>query len=247
MSPQRLQKALARAGLGSRRKIETWIRDGKITINGRPAALGDQVNQKDVIVVNGRRVHWPAHSPLRVIAYHKPVGQVCTRQDPEGRPTIFNALPRLKTGRWIQVGRLDINTSGLLLLTNDGDLANCLMHPSAGIEREYAVRVLGDVNDNMIKRLLQGVMLEDGPAAFSHISQRGGGGANRWFHVVLKEGRKNEVRRLWTSQGVTVNRLIRIRFGIIRLEKTLHPGQWRDLTPSQMNALCAAASYQTRR
>ncbi len=172
-----------------------------------------------------------------MLAYHKPVGEVCTRSDPEGRPTVFNNIPRLKQGRWLSVGRLDINTSGLLLLTNDGDLANRLMHPSSEIEREYAVRVLGKVDREMVDRLKAGVQLEDGMAAFDDIIDAGGEGANHWYHVVLREGRNREVRRLWESQGLAVSRLTRIRYGNIMLSRRIKKGKWQELSLAEVNSL----------
>jgi 23S rRNA pseudouridine2605 synthase len=172
-----------------------------------------------------------------VLLYHKPVGEICTRHDPEGRANVFANLPKLKTARWIAVGRLDINTSGLLLFTTDGVLANKLMHPSAEIEREYAVRVLGEVTDDMLKAMKSGVELEDGMAHFDSIVDAGGTGANRWYHVMLREGRKREVRRLWESQGVRVSRLQRIRFGDLTLSRSLRPGKWRDLEAEELKNL----------
>jgi 23S rRNA pseudouridine2605 synthase len=173
----------------------------------------------------------------RVILYHKPEGEICTSKDPEGRPTIFRNLPRLKTGRWVSVGRLDINTSGLLLLTTDGELANRLMHPKYQIEREYAVRILGEVSDETLQQLRSGVMLEDGPAHFDHIIDAGGKGANHWYHVILREGRNREVRRLWEAVGHTVSRLQRVRFANITLDRSVKTKKWRDLTPAQIRQL----------
>lgn len=243
---ERLQKMLSRAGYGSRRQIETWIREGRIAVNGKTARLGDTVSGGERIVVDGKRVHWPKQASARVIAYHKPVGELCTRSDPEGRPTVFNSLPTVTNGRWIQIGRLDINTSGLLLLTTDGALANRCMHPSAELEREYAVRVLGEVGESVLSRLIRGVPLDDGPAAFFRIERRGGRGVNQWFHVILKEGRKNEVRRLWASQDITVSRLIRIRFGPIRLPRGLKAGRWQELTSDQISRLIRECAEKAR-
>ncbi len=230
---ERLQKILARAGYGSRRQIEDWIRAGRISVNGSPAVLGLGVTGADRIEIDGRpvAVAIALGQPIpRTILYHKPVGELTTRADPEGRPTVFDKLPPLKTARWIAVGRLDFNTAGLLLLTTDGELANRLMHPSTEIEREYAVRVLGEVAAPVIERLLGGVELEDGRAAFGSIHDAGGSGANHWYHVTLKEGRNREVRRMWESQGVAVSRLIRVRFGPIGLPRELRPGRHRPLT-----------------
>jgi len=235
---EKLHKVLASAGFGSRREMERWIAEGRVTVNGRRATLGDRVTPEDVLRVDGRPVgRRSAVRKRRIIAYHKPVGEVCTRHDPDGRPTIFANLPRLRGERWIAVGRLDINTAGLILLTTDGELANRLMHPSSGIEREYAVRVLGEVDAESIERLTRGVELEDGPARFERVVAGGGEGANRWYHVVLGEGRKREVRRLWESQGFKVNRLIRVGYGPIKLERGLRPGKWEALSPALERAL----------
>lgn len=236
MSSEKLQKTLARAGLGSRRDLEEWISAGRVTVNGEVAALGSRVGPDDRIVVDGIQISVDWEPALgRVLAYHKPEGEICSRRDPEGRPTIFDALPSAGKARWIVVGRLDINTSGLLLLTTDGELANRLMHPSYEIEREYAVRVLGDINDETLRNLKLGVQLEDGPAKFDTIAERGGEGANRWFHVTLSEGRNREVRRLWESQGCTVSRLIRVRYGQLMLPRDIPAGRWRELAPEVVN------------
>ena len=209
--PERIQKLLARAGVGSRRQIEVWIKEGRIRINGRPAALGDRIALTDKVRLDGREISLAKSLPAarRVLAYYKPAGEVCTRRDPEGRRTVFDRLPRIKRGRWINIGRLDINTQGLLLFTNDGELANRFMHPSHEIEREYAVRVLGKVGQEQIGNLTKGVKLEDGPARFSSVTDAGGEGSNHWYHVVIMEGRNREVRRLWEAVGVKVSRLIR--------------------------------------
>ena len=236
---ERLQKVLARAGVGSRRHVETLIEDGRVELNGKPAQLGDRYKYGDRLKVNGKLVNQSllAEKRAKVMIYHKPVGELCTHSDPEGRPTIFDSLPRIHNGRWITVGRLDINTSGLLIITTDGALANSLMHPSSEIEREYAVRVLGEVNMDIINNLRNGVELEDGPAKFDEILDSGGSGSNHWYHVMLKEGRNREVRRLWESQGVTVSRLIRIRYGSISLPKGLRAGKWRELTDVEVRSL----------
>ncbi|BAW79490.1 ribosomal large subunit pseudouridine synthase B [Candidatus Nitrosoglobus terrae] len=239
-----MQKVLARGGLGSRREIETWIKAGRIRINGTSAQLGDKVSMTDRITIDGRPI-----SPKRlqfspssqVILYHKPTGEICSRKDPQGRPTVFQSLPRPQQGRWISIGRLDINTSGLLLFTTEGEIAHCLMHPSAQIEREYAVRVLGTVQESALQRLQAGVQLEDGLARFEHILDAGGEGANHWYHVKLREGRKREIRRLWESQGAQVSRLIRIRFGPIRLPPRLRAGRWHFLESSELKALLEVA------
>ena len=235
---EKLQKVLARAGLGSRRLIERWIEEGRITIDGQPATLGARVTPHQMLRVDGRIV--PAHAiqpKPRILIYHKPEGEVCTRSDPQGRPTVFDKLPVLRGARWIAVGRLDYNTSGLLLFTTDGELANRLMHPSREIEREYAVRVLGKVSEEMLARLKQGVMLEDGPAHFDTIVDAGGSGANHWYHVTLKEGRNREVRRMWDAIGVQVSRLIRIRFGSIQLPPRFHAGRTMELDDDAAAAL----------
>lgn len=240
---ERLQKILARAGLGSRREIEGWIRDGRIQVEGVVAELGISIEGTEQILIDGQPVVLPPSQAQRVIAYHKPFGEITTRRDPEDRPTIFDHLPRLASGRWISVGRLDINTSGLLLLTNDGELANRLMHPSQQLEREYAVRVFGEIDGLILERLLRGVELEDGPARFLSVRDAGGSGngANRWYHVVLAEGRNREVRRLWESQGVQVSRLTRVRYGPIELGRRLPVEHWRDLDPGELAALRNAA------
>jgi len=224
---ERIQKVLARAGYGSRRQIEGWIKEGRISINGEVATLGDRLEAGDAVEVNGMKARLDLMEiPERqVIAYHKPVGEVCTRIDPEGRKTIFDHLPKLEKGRWVAIGRLDINTSGLILLTTDGELANRLMHPSSNIDREYAVRVLGEVTRDNLRAMREGVMLEDGMASFNDIKESGGRGANHWYHVVLREGRKREVRRLWESQDIKVSRLMRVRFGPVMLENSIRTGK----------------------
>jgi 23S rRNA pseudouridine2605 synthase len=237
---EKLQKVLARAGFGSRREIEGWISEGRISVNGKVSQLGDRVTEEDVIRLDGHVVSKTrlAHShKCRVLLYHKPVGEVTSRSDQEDRPTVFDNLPNLRNGRWIAVGRLDINTSGLLLFTNDGELANRLMHPSYHIDREYAVRVLGEVSDESLEQLKTGVKLEDGIGRFTSIEDRGGEGANHWYHVILEEGRNREVRRLWESQGVTVSRLTRVRYGPISLPRWLRPGRWEELAEKPLALL----------
>ena len=237
---EKLQKVLAAAGYGSRREVERWITNGRISVNGKVASLGDRVSDKDSIEVDGRRFQ-AASKEIRVLLYNKPEGEICTRSDPEGRPTVFDRLPSIRGERWVAVGRLDINTSGLLLFTNNGELANKLMHPSSGIDREYSVRVYGNVDDDMLQRLREGVLLEDGAARFSDIVPGQEKGANRWFTVALMEGRNREVRRLWESQGVEVNRLKRVRFGPIFLPSYTRPGQWLELEHQAIADLCDQA------
>ena len=244
---ERLQKVLANAGLGSRREIERWIRDGKVKVNGALAKLGDRVKGEDLVQIGNRRIRIDRISDIerRVIIYNKPEGEVVTRSDPERRPTAFRNLPKLKgSGRWIAVGRLDINSSGLMLFTTDGELANRLMHPSKAIEREYAVRVLGEVTNEMLESLVHGVELEDGPARFEEIVESGGTGANRWFHLVIMEGRNREVRRMWEAVGAKVNRLKRVRYGPIMLGDRLHVGKYRDLEPDEMSELLAMVGLE---
>lgn len=243
---EKLQKVLARAGYGSRREIEGWISSGRISVNGKICSLGERVSDGDVIRIDGKVVSRTRLQSMRtrVLMYHKPVGEVTSRSDEEGRDTVFDKLPRIVNGRWIVVGRLDINTSGLLLFTTDGELANRLMHPSYTIEREYASRVLGEVDPEIIKNLTSGVELEDGEARFTSIVDAGGEGANHWFHVTLEEGRNREVRRLWESQGVTVSRLIRVRYGPIVLPRWLRPGRWEELSDDKVSLLRQAAGLE---
>lgn len=239
---QRIQKALAAAGYGSRREIEGWIRSGRITVAGKPATLGQKINGRERVCLDGRPLRLPVTvaGRGRVLAYHKPVGETCTRRDPAGRPTVFAALPKPGRGRWVCVGRLDINTSGLLLFTTDGQLAHRLLHPSAQIEREYAVRVRGQPTAAQLRALLHGVDLDDGPARFTDVVESGGDAANRWYYVVLTEGRNREVRRLWESQGLVVSRLLRTRFGPCILPRNRRPGEHWELAEAQVTALYAA-------
>ena len=235
---EKLQKVLARSGIGSRREMERWIEQGRVKVNDNVATIGERVSEKDAIKVDNKFINQKrTQVQQRVIVYHKPVGEVCTRDDPEGRKTIFSNLPKLSSGRWISVGRLDLNTSGLLLLTTDGELANKLMHPSSEIEREYAVRVLGDVSPEIIQQLKKNVPLEDGDAHFSDVKESGGEGANHWFNVTLKEGRNREVRRLWEYFGFAVSRLMRVRYGNIKLERRVRPSKSEDLTEKEMEQL----------
>ncbi|MCG2635360.1 MAG: rRNA pseudouridine synthase [Gammaproteobacteria bacterium] len=238
VAPVRLQKALAQAGLGSRRAVESWIAAGEIRVNGKVAELGLKVSPGDAILVRGEPVKVTFASPVtRVLIYHKPAHEICTRSDPEGRPTVFENLPPLHNSRWISIGRLDINTSGLLLFTNDGQLAGELMHPSSGLARCYIVRVLGRVDDAMLDRLGQGVELEDGRAAFDEITLIGGRGANSWYRVVLHEGRNRIVRRLWEAVGCQVSRLSRASFGPIVLPRELRAGDWQEMNSIQVQKL----------
>lgn len=236
---ERIQKVLARAGYGSRRQLEELIKAGKVMINGEPAKLGDQLNEGDNVRLDGKPVSakrlW--QQPQQVLIYNKPVGEVCTRRDPEGRRTIFQSLPTPEQGRWVSVGRLDINTSGLIILTTDGELANRLMHPSNEMDREYAVRVLGEVSPEIMQTLRDGVELEDGKAKFNDIHDSGGEGANHWYHVVIQEGRNREVRRLWESQGIQVSRLMRVRYGPIIIPSQLKMGKWMALSGQDMAVL----------
>ncbi|GAB3394659.1 pseudouridine synthase [Azotobacter armeniacus] len=237
---EKLQKVLARMGLGSRRDVEARIAEGRVIVNGVVATLGLRVGRNDAIALDGRLLkrEEAAEAVRRVLIYNKPEGEICTRSDPEGRPTVFDRLPRLKEGRWINIGRLDINTTGLLLFTTDGELANRLMHPSYEMDREYAVRVRGEVSEEMLENLKRGVMLEDGPARFTDIKEAPGGeGLNRWFHCVVMEGRNREVRRLWESQGVVVSRLKRVRFGPVFMTADLSMGRWREMTQAEVDVL----------
>ncbi|HEU5280708.1 MAG TPA: pseudouridine synthase [Gammaproteobacteria bacterium] len=235
----KIQKILANAGLGSRRQIEEMIKAGRVMVNGKLAHIGERMTTRDVVLVDQRKIELvkSINQKTRVLLYHKPEGEMCTRNDPEGRPTIFESLPLIRNSRWICVGRLDFNTSGLLLITNDGDLANQLMHPSSTIEREYAVRVRGEVTAEIEKTLQKGVMLEDGLAKFDTLTEAGGTGSNHWYHVVVKEGRNRLVRRLWESQDLTVSRLIRIRFGNVYLPSGLKRGRHVELTENEINLL----------
>ncbi|MBN24014.1 MAG: 23S rRNA pseudouridine(2605) synthase RluB [Alteromonadaceae bacterium] len=237
---EKLQKVLANAGVGSRREMEKWIASGRISVNGKVATLGDRVEPVDQLRVDGNLITSAAKSTMcRVLMYNKPEGELCSRKDPQGRPTVFDRLPKIQNGRWIAVGRLDINTSGLLLFTNDGELANRLMHPKHEIEREYAVRVFGEVEDDMIKRLKKGVELEDGVSKFTEIRKRPGDdeSLNSWYDVSLSEGKNREVRRLWESQGLQVSRLIRVRYGTLNLQNRLPQGGWIELPLTDLNTL----------
>lgn len=238
MTEERVQKALARMGFGSRREIERLIGEQKIRINGQVAKLGDHVKDGDKVDIGNRKAVINTEiSRIRVLLYNKPEGEICTQKDDEGRRTVFDSIGRLNQGRWISIGRLDINTSGLLLFTNYGELANHMMHPSSEIEREYAVRVNGEVTAETIKRLLKGVQLEDGFLKFDSITDAGGQGANHWYHVTLKEGKNREIRRLWQSQDVRVSRLIRVRYGNLVLPRDLITGKKTELSLEQIKKL----------
>lgn len=235
----KLHKLLARGGLGSRRKMEEKILSGGVIVNGKTAKIGDRASFNDRIIVDGKSLknQVVVLSRPRIIIYNKPDGEICTKQDPEGRKTVFDALPRLKIGRWVMVGRLDINTTGLLLFTTDGELANRLMHPSYEVEREYAVRVFGEISDQAIEQLKKGIMLDDGEAKFSHVYFVGGEGINKWYHVTLSEGKNREVRRMFKALGLQVSRLTRVRYGDIKLPRYLSAGKSEELAPRNVNEL----------
>lgn len=239
---ERLQKWLAGQGLGSRRQMEAWITDGRITVDGKPAILGQKVSGRERIKVDGRLLRGsPDRAPRpKTIMYHKPAGLICTRADPQGRPTVFDQLPHLSRGRWIGVGRLDFQTSGLLLFTTDGELANRLMHPSTGLVREYSVRVLGEIGPASLKKLRRGIDLEDGRARFETLEFAGGEGQNRWYKVSVTQGRNRIVRRLFEAVGHRVSRLIRTRFGPVSLPRPLPAGKSRALSPGELSALLSA-------
>ncbi len=238
--PERLQKVLAQAGVGSRREMEEWIAAGRVSVNGEVAQLGQSVLPTDKVKIGGRliNIRFAGSDRLpRVLIYHKPEGEIVSRDDPDGRPSVFAALPRMRAGRWINVGRLDFNTSGLLLFTTSGDLANRLMHPSSQLMREYAVRVLGELTLEAQQQLLSGVQLEDGPASFSTLIDAGGEGANRWYRVGLYEGRNREVRRMFEAVGCTVSRLIRVRYGPFSLPPQLKRGRSQELSETEVKSL----------
>lgn len=245
MSEERAQKALSRMGFGSRREIERWIETGHVKINGEVIKIGTKVKEGDRAEFNGKRIVIRApKAEVRVLIYNKPVGEICSRKDAERRKTVFENLPKLTNARWVSIGRLDINTSGLLLFTNNGELANRMMHPSHEIEREYAVRVRGTVTPDKIKQLTKGVELEDGPAHFDDIVEVGGEGSNRWYNVVLREGRNREVRRLWEAVDVTVSRLMRVRYGPVILDKSLRQGKSIDLEQAEVEQMMEAVGLK---
>ncbi len=245
---EKLQKVLAARGLGSRREMERWISAGRVSVNNQVARLGDRVTGEERIQVDGKALS-SKKLEHRHLLYNKPEGEIVSRDDPEGRRSVFDRLPKLRNQRWISVGRLDFNTSGLILFTTDGELANRLMHPSANIDREYAVRVLGDVTDEALERMQQGVLLEDGIFQFTDIrrgvdSDESVSSANNWYYVVLMAGRNREVRRLWESQGYTVSRLKRVRFGSFFIPSAVKAGQWTDLKPRDVRELYLMAGLE---
>jgi 23S rRNA pseudouridine2605 synthase len=244
---EKLQKILAQVGLGSRREMERWIEQGRVQLNGELAKLGERAGPSDEIEVDGKKVTRAEVVPRRVLVYNKPEGEVCTRNDPDGRPTVFDRLPRIKGERWIAVGRLDINTAGLLLFTTDGELANKLMHPSTNtVDREYAVRVAGEVTSEIIDTLKKGVVLEDGMAKFTDVQFFDGEGFNQWYHVCIMEGRNREVRRLWESQDLKVSRLKRVRYGCIFLPKKVSVGRWLELDQKDTDELASLVNMPSK-
>lgn len=245
---EKLQKVLARVGLGSRRYMEEVIAAGRVSVNGRVAQVGERIEPGDELRIDGRKVQFQIEDEIRrrVLIYYKPEGEICSRNDPEQRPTVFDNLPAIANDRWVMVGRLDINSTGLLLFTNDGELANRLMHPSNEIEREYAVRVMGEVTPQIRNNMLRGVVLDDGPAKFESFSEIGGDGINRWYQVVVKEGRNREVRRIFESQGLKVSRLLRTRYGTVILPRELRTGRWMELDKADIDNLTKSVELKPR-
>jgi 23S rRNA pseudouridine2605 synthase len=245
VEPERLQKVLAQLGIGSRREIEEWVAAGRIAVNDLPAEPGQKIGPGDRVKLNGKLVplRFSVRTP-RVLIYYKPEGEIVSREDPEGRPTVFERLPLLRKGRWIAVGRLDFNTSGLLLFTNDGTLANRLMHPRYELEREYAVRLLGALSDEQIESLKTGIQLEDGLARFTSLSDQGGEGINHWYKVTLSEGRNREVRRMFEAVGLTVSRLMRVRYGPVSLSPRLKRGMWMEMPEAEVCELAGLPKPQ---
>lgn len=241
----KLHKVLAEAGMGSRRDMEELIVAGRVSVNGEPAHIGQRIMPTDQVRINGKPVKRKlASKPPRILLYHKPTGEIVSHADPEGRPSVFDNLPPMKTAKWLAVGRLDFNTEGLLLLTTSGDLANRFMHPRYSVEREYAVRVVGELSEGMRQKLLHGVELEDGPANFLRIRDGGGEGTNHWYHVALAEGRNREVRRMFEAAGLMVSRLIRTRHGPIALPKGLKRGRWEELEDNEVRGLLASVGLK---
>jgi 23S rRNA pseudouridine2605 synthase len=233
---QKLHKILAQTGLGSRRAMEEWIRAGRVTVNGVAADIGTRVTSRDVIRVGRRLVRWPAPQRLpRIVLYHKPEGEIVSRDDPQERATVFERMPKIRGGKWLAVGRLDYNTGGLLVFTTSGELANRMMHPRFAVEREYAVRILGQLSLEQIERLKTGVELDDGPARCLSLEDGGGEGRNHWYRIVLAEGRNRVVRRMFEALGMTVSRLMRVRFGSLRLPPRLKRGQWCEMAPGEIS------------
>lgn len=236
----KLQKLLAQSGLGSRREMEALIAEGQVSINGKVAKIGDRIGMGDLVRVRNRPIRINAGSRLpRIIFYHKPEGEIVSRHDPEERPSVFDKLPQLKSSRWVSIGRLDFNTSGLLIFTTSGELANQMMHPRFQIEREYAVRIIGQLTPEQMAQLTRGVELEDGIAKFEMIVEQGGEGSNRWYHAVIKEGRNREIRRMFEKLGIAVSRLIRVRFGPIRLPPYLKRGMLSELKENEVRQVMA--------
>ena len=235
---ERIQKILANNGIVSRRQAEGLIKEGRIKVNGQEAIIGMSISRKDLIEIDGKRVEISeSTNPLRVLMYNKKIGEISSAKDPEGRPSVFQSLPKINNGKWVSVGRLDINTSGLMLFTNDGQLANKLMHPSSNVEREYIARIRGDVESGHIRNLLLGVNLEDGKASFSDIQPGRKGKTNQWFAMVIMEGRTREVRRMWESQGFTISRLKRVRIGGLFLPASLKQGNYKELSEKEINSI----------
>lgn len=240
---QKLHKLLAQTGLGSRREMEKLIATGQVSINGKVAEIGDRAGTEDIVRIKKRIIHLKSGKCLpRVMLYHKPEGEIVSHNDPYNRPSVFNKLPELKTSKWVSIGRLDFNTCGLLIFTTDGVLANRLMHPRFEVEREYAVRIVGRLNSNQVTLLTTGIELEDGPAKFDYLSDQGGKGSNHWYRVTLKEGKNREVRRMFEAIGLTVSRLIRVRFGSIKLPPRLKRGKWMELNKKEVERLLELSS-----
>ena len=237
---QKLHKLLAQSGLGSRRNMEEWIREGKVTVNGAVATIGARVSPGDLIRIGRKVIRWPSTSRApRVLLYHKPEGEIVSHDDPEGRASVFEKLPALRGAKWLAVGRLDFNTSGLLIFTTSGELANRMMHPRFAVEREYAVRIVGQLKPEQIERLTTGVELSDGPASCMSVEDEGGEGTNHWYRIVLREGRNRVVRRMFEALGLTVSRLIRVRFGVVALPPQLKRGQVSALPAAEVKRLLA--------